>query len=260
MRVLNIVGLFVCLLSVAYAQGGPGSCVTTVNGDDYDLSSLAGQNFQVTMGMYVYTFFPCSNGCQGPTGIGASICQDDMMGNSVAPVSIYDSTMTWAAFSAGGMTGIQYTTANGAPPLCSPSNKPRFATIQFACITSGSPAFTMSNEPGLQGCAVTPGYTFQLTTPLACPGYTPPTVTITTSVSISGGWIFIIILCVVFPVYFIAGFIYGWKVKGQSGTEACPNIGFWRNLPGLIKEGFTFTIDKIKGCCGKGGNTSYDSL
>jgi len=58
--------------------------------------------------------------------------------------------------------------------LCSPSNKPRFATIQFACIMSGSPTFTMVNEPGLQGCAVVPGYVFQLTTPLACAGYVPP--------------------------------------------------------------------------------------
>jgi len=156
------------------AQGGPGTCVVQINGNQYDLSPLASQNFQVTMGMYVYTFFPCSNGCLGPQGTPSSLCMDDMMGNSIAPVSIYDNTMTWGAFSGNGVTGIQYTTANGAPPLCSPSNKPRFATIQFACITSGTPTFTMLNEPGLQGCAVTPGFVFQLTTPLACTGYVPP--------------------------------------------------------------------------------------
>jgi len=257
MRAVVICSLIACLAHLANAQ----TCLYIANGNTFDLTSLNGQNFQVTMGMYIYTFYPCSNGCQGPTSISASLCQDDLSLNPVAPVSIFDSTMTWSTFSANGLTGIQYTTANGAPPLCSPSNKPRYATIQFVCQLTGTPTLTLTNEPNLQGCSIAPGYVFQLTTPLACPGYVPPEVTVTTSVSISGGWIFVIILCVVLPVYFIAGFIYGWKVKGQTGTEACPNIGFWRDLPGLIKEGFSFVITKIKGCCGgKGGGAGYDAL
>jgi len=204
----------------------------------------------------------CQNGCQGPMGTSASLCQDDNMMNPVAPVSIFDSTMTWSTYVVNGVqVGVQYTTANGSPPLCSPSNKPRFATIQFICQLTGTPTLTMVNDPNLQGCSVAPGYVFQYTTPLACPGYQPPEITVTTSVSVSGGWIFIIILCVVFPIYFIAGFIYGWKVKGQTGGEACPNIGFWRNLPGLMKDGTVFTVNKIKSCCGgKGGGAGYDAL
>jgi len=159
------------------AQAGPGTCKVQVSGSSYDLSSLAGQEFQVPSSFYpeTYTFFPCSNGCLGPENTPASICQNNNNGDPIAPVTIFDSTMTWSAYnnSISGMTGIQYTTANGAPPLCSPSNKPRFATVIFVC-TSGTPNFTISNEPGLQGCAVNPGYVFQLTTPLACPGYVPP--------------------------------------------------------------------------------------
>jgi hypothetical protein len=96
-----------------------------------------------------------------------------MMGNAIAPVTIFDDTMQWSTFT-GGVTGIQYTTQNGGPPNCAPpSNKPRFATIQFVC-QSGPTVFTMTNAPNLQGCSVAPGYVFQYTTPLACVGYVPP--------------------------------------------------------------------------------------
>jgi len=150
------------------------TCVFVANGNTYDLSSLAGTNIEATMGMYIYNFWPCSNGCQGPQGTAASLCQDDMMNNPVAPVTIYDSTMQWSVFSQNGLTGIQYTTQNGGPPMCSPSQKPRFATIQFVCQESGPTTFSMTNEPNVQGCPEASGYVFQYTTPLACVGYAPP--------------------------------------------------------------------------------------
>jgi len=150
------------------------TCVFVANGNTFDLSSLAGTNIQATMGMYIYTFFPCSNGCQGPQGTAASLCQDDLMNNPVAPVSIYDSTMQWSEFSQNGLTGIQYTTQNGGPPMCAPSNKPRYATIQFVCQLQGPTTFSVTNEPNLQDCFNAPGFVFQYTTPLACVGYVPP--------------------------------------------------------------------------------------
>jgi len=153
-----------------------GTCVFASNGVIYDLQPLAGRNFQVTMGMYVFSFFPCSNDCLGPGGNSGGLCQNDLMSNYIAIVSIWDSTMQWSTFTSQGLTGVQYTTANGAPPLCSPSNKPRFATIQFVCQPSGPSTFSVVTEPNLQGCSVAPGYVFQLTTPYACADVPPPPV------------------------------------------------------------------------------------
>jgi len=143
------------------------------NGSTYDLRPLQGKSYQVTMGIFTYAFFPCTNGCEGPSGTPASLCQEDAAGNTVAPVSIFDSTMVWSAITINGQSAIQYTTNNGAPPVCGGSNKPRFATIQFIC-GQGAETFAMTNEPSLQGCNISPGYVFQLTTPVACAGYVPP--------------------------------------------------------------------------------------
>jgi len=64
---------------------------------------------------------------------------------------------------------------------------------------------------------------------------------------ISGGLVFIIILLVCVPIYVVVGCIYKAKTKGTNGMESCPNIDFWRDLPGLVKDGFRFTFSKCRG-------------
>jgi len=161
----------IVFLEVAMAQN-LGTCVFTSNGTVYDFSSLTGTNVQVSsdISTWTYSFFPCENGCQGPTGVAGTLCQQNSQGNPIAIVSIFDSTMTWSTVSFNGFTGVQYTTANGGPPNCAPSDKPRFSTMMFLCQPTGPPSFNITNEPGLQGCPVPPGYVFQYLTPLACPG------------------------------------------------------------------------------------------
>jgi len=73
---------------------------------------------------------------------------------------------------------------------------------------------------------------------------------------LSGGSVFIIILVVVIPVYIIVGCIYKWRVNGTSGIESCPNIEFWRDLPHLVKDGFSYTMSG----CKKGSDSHYDEL
>jgi len=102
------------------------------------------------------------------------VCQTDLRNNPISPISIYDTTMQWSTFTSGDQTGVQFVTTNGGPPNCQPSNKPRFATMQFVCQLDGEPTFTMIASPPLQGCASSPGFAFQYTTPFACSGYTPP--------------------------------------------------------------------------------------
>jgi len=31
-------------------------------------------------------------------------------------------------------------------------------------------------------------------------------------------------------------------VRGAQGIEKIPNIGFWREVPGLVKDGVTFVV------------------
>lgn len=64
---------------------------------------------------------------------------------------------------------------------------------------------------------------------------------------LSGGWIFVIIVLVCAFVYFVGGFIYKTRQKGTSGMESIPNIDFWRQVPGLVKDGAIFTWSKIRG-------------
>jgi len=155
-------------LSVAAAQ----TCAVTLNGNAYDFSSLGGQTFSADMGMYTYVFTPCQNGCQGPSGTAAQICQDSGS-TPIVPISKYDGSLQWTT--SGAPLGVQFTTNNGGPPNCSPSNRPPFATIIFVCDKSGAqPQLTVTNEPNLQGCSQQPGYVFNLNTPLACVGYVPP--------------------------------------------------------------------------------------
>jgi len=34
---------------------------------------------------------------------------------------------------------------------------------------------------------------------------------------------------------------------GATGVDIIPNVGFWTSLPGLVKDGFMFIINKIRG-------------
>jgi len=68
---------------------------------------------------------------------------------------------------------------------------------------------------------------------------------------ISGGTVFLIIFFAGIAVYIIAGIVYLGPVKGNRGKEMIPNLSFWMMVPGLIQDGATFTITKIKGLAGK---------
>src|SRR4051794_30612584 len=62
---------------------------------------------------------------------------------------------------------------------------------------------------------------------------------------LSGGWIFIIILSVVVPLYVVGGCVYKHQKLGATGMDKCPNVEFWRDLPSLVKDGFAFTYAKL---------------
>jgi len=73
-------------------------------------------------------------------------------------------------------------------------------------------------------------------------------------------WIFIIIILVVVPVYVIGGCVYKSQKQGTRGVESCPNIDFWKTVPGLVKDGFSYSFNMIRSGCKSGGSTSYESV
>jgi len=73
---------------------------------------------------------------------------------------------------------------------------------------------------------------------------------------LSGGWILIIVVLCVLVAYLVIGVIVNKFVRKKEGPEMIPNHEFWSSLPGLIKDGFTFVINKIRGKSG----TSYSSV
>jgi len=81
------------------------------------------------------------------------------------------------------------------------------------------------------------GYNTQFDTAHACGG----------AHVLSGGTVFLIIFFGGIALYFLAGVIYLGPVKGMRGKEMIPNLNFWVMVPGLIQDGATFTITKIKG-------------
>eukprot|EP00478_Filoreta_tenera_P001091 GABV01001100.1.p1 GENE.GABV01001100.1~~GABV01001100.1.p1 ORF type:complete len:222 (-),score=72.77 GABV01001100.1:56-721(-) len=83
---------------------------------------------------------------------------------------------------------------------------------------------------------------------------------------LSGGSVFLLITCIPFLVYCLVGCGVKYKTKGARGTEMIPNIGTWRELPGLVKDGVSFTVAKVKGTppttSGGGGSSGggYNTL
>ena len=71
---------------------------------------------------------------------------------------------------------------------------------------------------------------------------------------LSGGSIFLILFFVGAFVYLVGGILFNKYKRGLSGSELIPNIGFWRDLPGLVKDGCVFSFNKVRALCG-GGRT-----
>lgn len=64
---------------------------------------------------------------------------------------------------------------------------------------------------------------------------------------LSPGSVMLIIIFVSFFVYLIAGVIVNVAIRKKEGKEIIPNVSFWSDLPYLIKDGFVFALDKVRG-------------
>jgi len=72
---------------------------------------------------------------------------------------------------------------------------------------------------------------------------------------LSPGDVMLIIFFCGFGVYFIIGILVKRFHMGETGAQMIPNVEFWSGLPGLVKDGFMFLINKCRG-----RNTEYSKM
>ena len=60
------------------------------------------------------------------------------------------------------------------------------------------------------------------------------------------GWRFVIFVLLSVSLYLGIGIGVKWHKFGMRGAEAVPNIDLWRQVPGLVKDGVTFSAGQAK--------------
>jgi len=134
---------------------------------------------------------------------------------------------------------VQYT--NTQDNKCQQNTVNRVTNIIVDCDQSVEASFVDITEPGGNGGCL---YQIRMKSKYACPikGGIAGEVS-----GLSGGSIFLIIVLIAAVLYLSIGSIVMWKVKGHSGIEVIPNIEFWKDLPGLIKDGVLLIRSKFTG-------------
>jgi len=233
-------------------------CSAVLGGSTYDISSLtstvdfSAQDVNYASNKYMYYLNPCgmANNNAGKCITGSStFCQVGANGATSANLGTCSvaTGITWDfILPAVPQLGVKVTYANG--DNCGAGNPPqKNGVINFFCNPNAGRGYVNGTVAESPTCI----FTMNVVTSHVCPGGAGSP----GGKGLSGGWIFIIILIVVLFLYIVAGCVYQRKKKGASGMESCPNIEFWRGLPVLVKEGFTFTWTKLRGLCGKGEYT-----
>jgi hypothetical protein len=211
---------------------------------------------------YMYIMNPCGvvGNVTSCAANNATVCQvDQTTGNFVANVASWAKAGTpdaqWSIINANDPAyGAQMKFINGDLCFIFGVQRQRTAYLQFVC---GTQNVTAPNAFNVSEDDSTCTFVTLLVSPTACSGGGGGGGgSGGDSDDLSGGSVFIIILVVVIPVYIVVGCIYKWRVNGTSGIESCPNIEFWRDLPHLVKDGFSYTMSG----CKKGSDSHYDEL
>eukprot|EP01133_Synstelium_polycarpum_P011626 gene11626-13573_t len=236
-----LVALFVILSAVAL------SSATDCKFGSYDFSPLAnGTVYSMESGEFMYYWAYCAS-ATGKCGTTAPVPAACQVKPKATPVSI----TTIGVLSTKKFTEIP----NGVNLIYNATSNPcksgafRSSTIHMIC-GKNDMSVTAVSEP------VPCQYEIDVTTCHACKGGcggSTPSGDGGKKGGMGGGWIFVIILVVCSVVYIAGGAIFNFKVKGLRGAEVFPNSAFWKDLPGLMKDGIFFVKSKVTGSGGSGG-------
>eukprot|EP00004_Rigifila_ramosa_P007937 TRINITY_DN19122_c0_g1_i1.p2 TRINITY_DN19122_c0_g1~~TRINITY_DN19122_c0_g1_i1.p2 ORF type:complete len:229 (+),score=46.03 TRINITY_DN19122_c0_g1_i1:3-689(+) len=185
--------------------------------DPTDSLNLYAMNVCANVNRY-YCSDPNAVGYKYPNGIGVS-CWG--LGTIAEP--------TWSPIK----DGVR-ATFSGAE--CSSTSGPAVSHFDFECATTERPSTSLLVETTATPCE----YIIHFPTSLACDLGGDE------SGGLSGGSIFLIIFFVGTFLYCAGGVVYNQR-QGVTGIEMVPNIQFWRELPGLVKDGCVFTKTKLTG-------------
>eukprot|EP00486_Rosalina_sp_Unknown_P006564 CAMPEP_0201569996 /NCGR_PEP_ID=MMETSP0190_2-20130828/12025_1 /ASSEMBLY_ACC=CAM_ASM_000263 /TAXON_ID=37353 /ORGANISM="Rosalina sp." /LENGTH=280 /DNA_ID=CAMNT_0047993021 /DNA_START=31 /DNA_END=873 /DNA_ORIENTATION=+ len=224
-------------------------------------ASIKYQNTDTENDGHYYTLTPCRNAaveCPNSGGGTDTSMVSQTMQNDASICTVianYDSTIS-PRFSDEDSEGVwDFTFQNG--DKCDendPDSNSRELFLTFLCNEgAGDYNVVEAGETYKGSCS----YEIQIETKWACPDqvYTEDTT------SLSGGWIFLIIL---FSGIF-AYFLFGWILcafmnrKDRGFGDVCGNVPhgtFWTKLPSLVFAGCCFTKDFLFGMCDKSGGDS----
>lgn len=245
--------LFFCALLAVGAATSIDGCTFTSGSNDYDLSSLhSATYYKATGGPFDYDFNVCGQ-VVGVSNCPGMMCQY-LNGNLAAVIALWE-TPTWSLLNAADpKSGLTFTMSNGVPCDIEGVSLPRVSIWQFPCTPGGKEYTSMTvtnNVANLTNCQAT----YVIPTSASCPGHGGHHGGGGGGGGghkLSGGWVFIILVIVFSVLYCAVGGFMNHR-KGATGADLCPNRDFWAGLPGLVKDGFGFTIAKIRGCIGGSG-------
>merc|ERR1712072_1576330 len=118
-------------------------------------------------------------------------------------------------------------------------------TIMAVCDTAAAHPIAMQFARGQTYKDRTSGFLFVIASAHACPTSPPGDVLGT---GLNWGWFFILMFSLAMGSYCGVGMVYKYKKLGVTGIETLPNIEFWRDLPGLVKDGIAYFLAGVKQC------------
>ncbi|XP_062522522.1 uncharacterized protein LOC134197252 [Corticium candelabrum] len=218
------------------------SCEMSDDSGSIDLHPLvSGQSqdqpaFQLLSNGYLYTYNPCTpvdyenevSTCTANDD--PAVCQifSNGTGKGVRCGSQADVSFTAYKHEMTGVQEVNITYRGGQGT--------RFSTVTLKCDNNQHATsqfeFEGENPPG--------HYNFLLTSYYSCPRRSGK------KLAISGGSIFLILLFVLLISYFVLGVLFQKYRRDASGKELIPNYQFWSSLPGLVKDGFLFLLNKCR--------------
>jgi hypothetical protein len=130
------------------------------------------------------------------------------------------------------------------------------ATVKIYCGTGDLDSIPPSSG-GLDP-AVKAYFSFAFSSKYACPPGSPGAPP--ESGGLTSGGIFVLVFFLVIGLYVGGTVAYNFKIKGLRGKELLPHPQVWGAIPGLVKDGCVFFVQKIRTLIGGGANTSYAAV